>query len=134
MSRLIASDLHLPLLPIVTLCMLGLTSCATTPFTEGHPNQEALKGKPKDQIISCAGPPFQEGVEGTITYLRYYREAPILEESSVASKGSLSGVHHGCWATVVFDHDHVDDVLYRFVPESFDASNDCEEIFLNCVP
>lgn len=128
------SDHRLTILPVIILCAGGLTGCAITPFTEGHPNQEALKGRTRLQILACAGAPSQEFVEGTVVYMRYYREAPILEESSVASKGSVSGVHHGCWATVLIDGDHVEDVRYRFVPESFDASNDCEEIFLQCVP
>ncbi|GMV50016.1 MAG: hypothetical protein AMXMBFR67_15590 [Nitrospira sp.] len=64
--------------------------------------------------------------------LRYYREAPLLEESMVSSKTSRPTVHHGCWATVVLREERVEGVHYRFVPSSVDASNDCEAIFARC--
>lgn len=121
-----------PLGVVLTMTILG--GCATTPLTEGYPHQEALKGTHVDHVLSCAGQPLRQAKDDAATILRYYREAPMLEESSVVSKGSVSGVHHGCWATVVIEQDHVKDVHYQFAPKSFDASNDCEEIFANCVP
>ena len=72
--------------------------------------------------------------QGEQTVLRYYREAPILEESQPVGKASISTIRHGCWATVVLADDRVVTVHYRFVPASFDASNDCEDIFDACVP
>jgi hypothetical protein len=114
-----------------TLAVLG--ACVTAaPVTEGYPIQEAMKGKTRQHILSCAGKPMREIQDGDLTLLRYYREAPILEESSVGSKGSLPGIHHGCWATVILEGEKVEDVHYRYVPPFFDASNDCEEIFMNC--
>lgn len=102
------------------------------PVTEGYPHQQGLLGKSKQEVLACAGPPLQERVEGPLTTLRYYKEAPLLEESMVGSKGSRPTVHHGCWASVVLQDQRVNHVRYRFVPSSVDASNDCEAIFADC--
>ena len=118
------------LLTFLPAIMLGCHS--TPPVTEGYPHQQALRGKSTAQVLTCAGSPQQEHVDGSLTMLRYYKEAPLLEESMVSSKGSRPTAHNGCWATVVLQGDHVDQVWYRFVPSSVDASNDCEEIFANC--
>ena len=83
-------------------------------------------------MLACAGAPLREWRSGDFTLFRYYREAPLLEESMVSSKSSRPTVHHGCWATVMLRQDRVDQVQYRFAPSSVDASNDCEEIFAGC--
>ena len=116
------------------LGLLGPGGCATAPQLEGNPNQQAMVGKTKEQVLSCCGAPLREVTEGELTLLRYYREAPMLEESSVVSKGSRSGIHHGCWATVILQEGRVVEVQYRFAPSTVDASNDCEEIFEPCLP
>ena len=118
------------LIAFLTGIMSGCHSAP--PVTEGYPHQQALRGKSKEQVLACAGAPLQEREDGAVTILRYYKEAPLLEESMVASKSSRSTIHHGCWATVVIQDRRVDQVQYRFVPGSVDASNDCEEIFSNC--
>ena len=115
------------------LGLLGLGGCATAPRLEGNHNQQALVGKTKDQVLSCAGSPLRQATEGELTLLRYYREAPILEESFATSKASRPGIHHGCWATVILQEGRVVEVQYRFAPSTVDASNDCEEIFEPCV-
>lgn len=112
---------------------LWLTSCATPAQVGEYPNQKKMVGKPKSEVLACAGLPAKESKEGEFTLLRYYREAPILEESQPVGKGSFSTIRHGCWATVILADDQVVDVRYRFVPPSFDASNDCEEIFESCL-
>ncbi|MBS0171882.1 MAG: hypothetical protein JSR62_16160 [Nitrospira sp.] len=119
---------------VVLLLAAGLAlGCQSVPpVTEGYPHQQGLLGKSKQDVLACAGPPLQERGEGALTTLRYYREAPLLEESMVGSKGSRPTVHHGCWATVILQDQRVDRVRYRFVPSSVDASNDCEEIFADC--
>jgi hypothetical protein len=90
-------------------------------------------GKSRSEILACAGLPTKERKEDDFTLLRYYREAPVLEESQPIGKGSVSTIRHGCWATVVLAEDRVVDIRYRFAPPSFDASNDCEEIFAPCM-
>ncbi len=119
------------LLSILTTAFL--LGCQTTPpITEGYPHQQALQGKTLQQVVACAGNPMQKREEGPATILRYYREAPLLEESMVSSKGSRPTVHHGCWATVILQDHRVERVRYHFVPSSVDASNDCEDIFATC--
>lgn len=115
---------------LTTAFLLGCHS--TPPITEGYPFQQALQGKTLQHVLACAGNPLQKREEGAVTILRYYREAPLLEESMVSSKGSRPTVHHGCWATVIVEDHRVERVRYHFVPSSVDASNDCEEIFATC--
>ena len=115
------------------LLSILLTGCQSTPpVTEGYPHQQTLQAKTLQQVLACAGKPLQKREDGPVTILRYYREAPLLEDSMVSSKGSRPTVHHGCWATVILQDQRVDRVQYHFVPASVDASNDCEEIFANC--
>jgi hypothetical protein len=125
---------HARILSIVFgLCgMVALGNCATPAQVGEYPNQQTLTGMSKAAILACAGAPKKEFTDGDRTILRYYREAPILEESQPVGKGSISTIRHGCWATVVLADDHVVNVQYRFVPATFDASNDCEEIFDSC--
>jgi hypothetical protein len=99
-----------------------------------YPNQQRMVGKPMSAVFACAGDPKKTSQEGELTLLRYYREAPILEESQPTGKSSFATIRHGCWATVIIADDRVIDVQYRFVPPGFDASNDCEAIFEACVP
>lgn len=112
----------------------GLAGCTTPAHVGEYPHQHKLTGMTKATILACAGVPKKELSAGNLTMLRYYREAPILEESQPVGKSSISTIRHGCWATVVFADNRVVDVRYRFVPPTFDASNDCEEIFDACVP
>ena len=121
----------------LTLMLLGivqiwLTSCSTPAHVGEYPNQQRMVGKSKSAILACAGIPHKETSDGERTFLRYYREAPILEESRPVGKGSFATIRHGCWATVILTDDRVLDVHYRFVPPTFDASNDCEDIFDSC--
>ena len=112
---------------------LAVQACSSThPIIEGYPRQMALRGMSTSQVLACAGPPTRQFAEGDAILMRYYREAPMLEESVVGSKGSHAGVHHGCWATLVVRAERVESVRYRFVPSHVDASNDCEDIFSNC--
>ncbi len=122
---------------LLALMLLGivqvlLTSCSTPAHVGEYPNQQRMVGKSKSSILACAGPPQKEISDSERTVLRYYREAPILEESRPVGKGSFATIRHGCWATVVLVNDRVVDVQYRFVPPAFDASNDCEDIFDSC--
>lgn len=113
--------------------MAALVGCASPAHVEEYPNQQKLTGMSKTVILECAGAPKKEFTQDGVTFLRYYREAPILEESRPVGKGSISTIRHGCWATVVLTDDRVTGVHYRFVPPTFDASNDCEDIFESCV-
>lgn len=119
-------------LMLVSSIQILLASCTTPAHVGEYPNQQRMVGKSKSAILACAGLPNTETSDGKRTILRYYREAPILEESRPVGKGSFATIRHGCWAAVVLADDRVADVQYRFVPPTFDASNDCEDIFDSC--
>lgn len=119
-------------LMLVSIMQILLASCTTPAHVGEYPNQQRMVGKSKSAILACAGLPNTETSDGKRTILRYYREAPILEESRPVGKGSFATIRHGCWAAVVLADDRVADVQYRFVPPTFDASNDCEDIFDSC--
>jgi len=119
-------------LMLLGIVQIWLTSCSIPAHVGEYPNQQRLVGKSKSAILACAETPQKETSDGERTFLRYYREAPILEESRPVGKGSFATIRHGCWATVILTDDRVVDVHYRFVPPTFDASNDCEAIFDSC--
>ena len=116
---------------LVTGCV-GLIGCAASEPIAPNPSGKALLGKTKQDLVVCAGNPLAERktVEGTV--LAYYKEAPMLEESFASSKASRPGAHHGCWARLLMEEDHVVGVEYRSVPPSVAATDHCEEIFRSC--
>ncbi|MBH0206789.1 MAG: hypothetical protein HP498_13435 [Nitrospira sp.] len=123
---------HLASLRLGLFGLAWLAGCSTPATVGEYPNQQRVAGQSKAAILACAGAPKKEIEESGLTLLRYYREAPIFEESQPVGKGSVSTIRHGCWATVILKNDRVVDVHYRFAPPTFDASNDCEEIFEFC--
>ena len=123
---------NLLVLMLLGIVQIWLAGCSTPAHVGEYPNQQRMVGKSKSSILACAGIPYKETSDGERTFLRYYREAPILEESRPVGKGSFATIRHGCWATVILTDDRVVDVHYRFVPPTFDASNDCEDIFDSC--
>ena len=110
-----------------------LIGCAASQPIEPNPLGKALLGKSKHALIACAGNPLQETKTAEGTVLAYYKEALMFEESFSLSKGSTSGVHHGCWAHLLMEEGRVVGVEYKSVPPSVDATDHCEEIFHTCV-
>lgn len=98
------------------------------------PNPDATIEKTKEVLLQCAGQPVREAVQNQSVLFLYYNEAPMLEESFPASKGSFSRPHHDCWASVLLEVDRVTDIGYRSVPRTIDAVDHCEAIFENCRP
>jgi len=123
---------HLVALGFGLVACAWLTGCATPAQVGEYPNQQRMIGQSKAALLACAGKPVKEQTRNGLTLLQYYREAPMLEESSPVGKGSFPTVHHGCWATVVLAEDRITEIHYRFAPPAFDASNDCEAIFESC--
>ena len=118
----------------LVLCIaVWLIGCAASQPIEPNPIGKALLGKSKQELLACVGNPLQETktIEGTV--LTYYKEASMLEESFSFSKGSRSGVHHGCWAHLLMGDDRVVGVEYRSAPRSVEATDHCEEFFHTCV-
>jgi len=112
---------------------IWLASCGAPAHVGEYPNQLHIIGQSRSTVLACAGLPRKEIADGERTLLLYYREAPILEESRPVGKSSFATIRHGCWATLILTNDRVVNVHYRFVPPTFDASNDCEEIFEPCL-
>jgi hypothetical protein len=112
---------------------VGLIGCAASQTIEPNPIGKALLGKSKQELVACAGSPLEETKTTEGTVLAYYKEAPMFEESFSLSKGSGSGVHHGCWAHLLMGDDRVVGVEYQSVPRSVGATDHCEEIFHTCV-
>jgi hypothetical protein len=120
-------------IPSLTVCVaVWLVGCAASQPIEPSSVQKALIGKSKEELASCAGHALEETKTVAGTVLKYYKEAPMFEESSVFSKTSRAGVHHGCWAYLLLLDDRVVGVEYRSVPQSFNATDHCEEIFHVC--
>src|SRR5574341_276543 len=119
---------------LLTLCIaIWLIGCATASQSiEPSPIQRSLIGKSNQDLASCAGRAIEETKTAEGTVLKYYKEAPMFEESSVFSKSSRAGTHHGCWAYLLLTDDRVDGVEYRSVPRSVDATDHCDEIFQAC--
>jgi len=118
---------------LAALAGLQFSACATPAPDKSYPAQHALIGKPRHVVLSCAGQPLGEMTSGKAAVLTYYKEAPMLEESFMGTKGSVPRAHHGCRAKVRLEDDKVMSVMYQSVPSSFAAEDHCEEIFENCV-
>ena len=119
---------------LVLCTAVWLIGCAASQPIAPSPIGKSLLGKSKQELAACAGNPVQEMKTADGTVLAYYKEASMLEESFSFSKGSRSGVHHGCWAHLLMRDDRVVGVEYRSVPRSVDATDHCEEMFRTCVP
>ena len=118
----------------LVLCIaVWLIGCVASQPIEPNPIGKAMLGKSKQELVACVGNPLQETKTTEGTVLTYYKEASMLEESFSFSKGSRSGVHHGCWAHLLMGDDRVVGVEYRSAPRSVDATDHCEEIFHTCV-
>ena len=112
----------------------ALTACVSQPAfgPKDALVRERLVGQTREAVFACAGPPLRERMQQTLTILRYYREAPLLEESFSSAKSSLPRAHHGCWAELVVKNNRIADVHYVSVPANVDSSDHCDEIFGNC--
>lgn len=121
---------------LVGLGLLWSAGCATPAHqnsrNELFPNQRAIIGKTHQALLACAGPPLRETKQEDHTLLTYYRRAPILDRSIVASKSSVPVPRHACWATISIEGDAITAVHYQSVPSSADAADQCEAIFDPC--
>lgn len=116
------------------LSLCGLQGCATLQAPVESASRAAIIGKTKQELLQCAGTPIREASEHATVTFSYYKEAPMLQESFPASKGSFPRPHHGCWATVLLKEERVMDIGYRSVPDTIDGANLCDAIFTACLP
>ena len=78
-----------PFLILEFFVMVGfvwLIGCATSQPIEPSPIQKALIGKSKQELVSCAGHALEETKTAEGTVLKYYKEAPMFEESFSSPK------------------------------------------------
>lgn len=134
LQKTIQTDMIHAISVLVLSIAVWLIGCAASRPIASIPIGIALLGKSKHELVACAGNPLQEMKRAGGTVLTYYKEAPIFDESFSLSKGSTSGVHHGCWAHLLLEDDRVVGVEYKSVPRSVSATDHCEEIFHTCVP
>ena len=119
---------------LIMVSFAGLMACAASQPGTSSPIGKGLLGRSTQELSACAGDPLQKKETSEGVVLSYYKEASLLEESGSASKGSRSGVHHGCWAHLLMGGDRVVGVEFRSVPPSVNAIDHCEEIFHACFP
>jgi hypothetical protein len=117
------------------LIAILLSGCVSGPpeTKSDNPTAKRLVGKTRAELLQCAGPPVREVPYGHGVIFRYYREAPMFEESSPFLKGSIANEHHGCWASLLLEKEEVTGVEFRPVPEGGQYDDHCEEIFLHCM-
>jgi hypothetical protein len=110
------------------------SGCVSSPVDTKTDNLTAkrLVGKTREELLHCTGAPLRELPYGHGVIFRYYREAPMFEESRAFLKGSIAQEHHGCWATLLLEKEEVTGVEFRSIPEGTEYDH-CEEIFLGCV-
>ena len=118
---------------VVIAVLLG--GCVSTPpeTNTDHPMAKRLIGTTRAQLLQCAGPPAREAPYEQGVVFRYYKEAPMFEESRPFLKGSIADEHHGCWASLLIESDAVTGVEFRPIPKGTGYEH-CEDIFVRCMP
>ena len=121
-------------LRVAALIGLLLNGCVSTPpeVKSDNPTAKRLVGKTRAELLQCAEPPVKEVPYGHGVILRYYKEAPMFEESSPFLKGSIAYGHHGCWASLLLEKEEVTGVEFRPVPDGTEYDH-CEDIFVRCL-
>lgn len=119
------------------LALTGLlfTACAGGPADrlDAVKTADVLKGKTKQEILTCAGAPRRESTSEGLTAMVYQHDAELVERSVPSAKSSgARDVPHSCRATVILKDGRVTDVRYESVPEWLGAEDHCEEIFVRC--
>jgi hypothetical protein len=111
-----------------------LSGCVSGPpeTKTDNPTAKRLVGKTRTELLQCAGSPAREVPYGHGVIFRYYKEAPMFEESRPFLKGSIAQEHHGCWASLLLEMDKVTGVEFRPVPDGSEYER-CEDIFVVCL-
>ena len=112
----------------------ALQACSATETTVTFANRDASIGMTADALRQCAGSPSHETKKnGDVTILSYYKEAPILQQSFPGPRSSISRLSlHACWVTARVEQETVQEISYRSVPQTIDASMYCEAILEPC--
>ena len=121
-------------LSAATVILFLLSGCVAGPpeTISDNPTAKQLIGKTRTELLQCAGTPVREVPYGHGVIFRYYKEAPMFEESRPFLKGSIAQLHHGCWANLLLEKDEVTGVEFRPVPDAAGYDH-CEEMFVVCL-
>ncbi|MBU6435011.1 MAG: hypothetical protein KJS98_17025 [Nitrospirae bacterium] len=120
---------------MLVLTGLLFTACAGGPAdrSDAVKMTNALKGRTKQDLLTCAGAPRSESTSQGLTVLVYQEEAELVERSIPGAKSSgARDVPHSCRATITLKNDRVAEVRYESVPEWLGAENHCDQIFARC--
>jgi hypothetical protein len=121
---------------ILSVLSLAVSSCTAPTGRQplGQPSaRSGVLGMTMQGVRSCAGSPLDElKLKDDVTVLRYYKEAAMLEESQVGSKGSIPGVHRGCWTNLLIEKGKVTGVEFRPVPDQERDPFLCHQMFEGC--
>lgn len=126
---------------ITRMGMLALAGLLVTACAGGQADRlsavemaDVLKGKTKQEVLTCAGAPQRESTSEGLTAMVYQHEAELVERSVPGAKSSgARDVPHSCRATISLKDDRVIDVRYESVPAWIGAEDHCEEIFARCI-
>jgi hypothetical protein len=118
----------------VIVIMALISGCVSAPpeAKTDNPTAKRLVGKTRAELLQCAGTPLRELPYGHGVIFRYYKEAPMFEESQPFLKGSMAQEHHGCWASLLLEQDEVTGVEFRPVPDGTEYDH-CEDLFVRCL-
>ena len=119
---------------VVALGCAATLGCAAPAAEIRAPSatQQALIGLSKATLLNCAGAPLREIQNGESTVLIYHKDAPVIENSFMGSKSSVSRTHHSCTARLVLTKDVVEGIEYDSEPATYAAEDHCDEIFSAC--
>lgn len=122
---------------MVWIVSLTVGGCASLedgrPAGQQPPTPSPLIGMTGDAVLSCAGPPQDRlNMDHGVAVFRYYKEAAMLDESQVGSKGSVPGAHRGCWANLLVEKGTVTGVEFRPIPDQERDPFLCRQIFEGC--
>ena len=133
LSHIRYAGISLLILSVLSLAVSGCTAPkGRQPFVQPSA-RSGLLGMTMHGVRSCAGSPLDElKLKDDVTVLRYYKEAAMLEESQVGSKGSIPGVHRGCWTNLLIEKGEVTGVEFRPVPDQERDPFLCHQMFEGC--
>jgi hypothetical protein len=114
------------------LALSLLSACASDPLENPPSFGENLRGKHKQEILACAGPPDSQASTRDGLTLVYTRSAWAVNRSTTTSEDTMTGSRPRCRATITLQDDRVVRVEYQSIPESAQALDHCDRIFFNC--
>ena len=118
---------------IVSLAVGGCQSTENRPSIRQPSSSSPLIGMSGDAVLHCAGSPQDRvNMDRNVVVFRYYKEAAMLDESQVGSKGSVPGAHRGCWANLLLEKGNVTGVEFRPFPDQERDPFLCHQIFEGC--